>query len=47
MVARVTEYLKIKGMVVSFIYFTGVAEWYEKIGYKTFLSECFGIKKLG
>lgn len=47
MVARVTEYLKIKGMVVSFIYFTGVAEWYEKIGYKSFLSECFGIKKLG
>lgn len=47
MVARVTEYLKTQGMDVSFIFFTGVAEWYKKIGYKTFLSECFGIKKLG
>lgn len=45
MVARVTEYLKTQGMDVSFIYFTGVAKWYEKIGYKTFLSECFGIKQ--
>lgn len=46
MVARVTEYLKNKGMDISFIFFTGVAKWYEKIGYKTFLSECFGIKNL-
>jgi len=46
MVARVTEYLKMQGMNVSFIFFTGVAEWYEKIGYKTFLSECFGVKRL-
>lgn len=46
MVARVTEYLKMQGMKVSFVFFTGVAEWYEKIGYKTFLSECFGVKKL-
>lgn len=46
MVARVTEYLKKQGMEVSFIFFTGVAEWYEKIGYKTFLSECFGVKKI-
>ena len=46
MVARVTEYLKCQGMNVSFIYFTGVPKWYEKIGYKTFLSEYFGVKKL-
>ena len=47
MVARATEYLKIQGMNVSFIYFTGVAEWYEKIGYRTFLTEYFGVKQLG
>lgn len=46
MVAKVTEYLKTKGMDISFIFFTGVADWYEKIGYKTFLTECFGVKKL-
>jgi len=46
MVAKATEYLKIQGMEVSFIYFTGVAGWYEKIGYKTFLTECFGLKRL-
>ncbi len=46
MVARVTEYLKTQGMDVSFIYFTGVAKWYEKIGYKTFLTEHFGIKNI-
>ena len=47
MVARVTEYLKDQGMDVSFIFFTGVAKWYEKIGYRTFLSEYFGVKQLG
>lgn len=46
MVARVTEYLKTQGMSISFIFFTGVAKWYEKIGYRTFLSECFGVKQL-
>lgn len=46
MVARVTDYLKAQGMNVSFIYFTGVSEWYKKIGYKTFLTECFGVKSL-
>lgn len=46
MVARVTDYLKNQGMDISFIYFTGVATWYEKIGYKTFLSERFGVKFL-
>lgn len=46
MVANVTEYLKNQGMDISFIYFTGVAEWYKKIGYKTFLSEVFGVKHL-
>jgi len=46
MVARVTEYLKCQGMDVSFIYYTGVPKWYEKIGYKTFLSERFGTKMI-
>ncbi len=46
MVARATDYLKAQGMEVSFIYYTGVAEWYEKIGYRTFLSERFGVKNI-
>ena len=46
MVARVTRYLKEQGMDISFIYYTGVPEWYKKIGYRTFLSERFGVKKL-
>lgn len=46
MVAKVTEYLKEQKMDISFIYFTGVAEWYEKIGYKTFLTEVFGEKNI-
>lgn len=46
MVARATDYLKMKGMDISFIFFTGVAEWYKKIGYQTFLTECFGVKAL-
>lgn len=44
MVANVTEYLKEQGMNVSFIYYTGVADWYRKIGYQIFLSEIFGEK---
>ncbi len=44
MVANVTDYLKCQGMDISFIYFTGVAKWYEKIGYRTFLTEVFGVK---
>ncbi|MCR5557938.1 MAG: GNAT family N-acetyltransferase [Butyrivibrio sp.] len=46
MVARATRYLKTQGMDVSFIYYTGVPKWYEKIGYRTFLTECFGTKHL-
>lgn len=46
MVARATDYLKEQGMDISFIFFTGVAGWYEKIGYKIFLSEVFGVKEL-
>lgn len=46
MIARATEYLKMQGMDVSFIFYTGVAQWYKKLGYKTFLTEHFGIKKL-
>lgn len=46
MIANVTEHLKLQGMNISFIYFTGVAEWYKKIGYRTFLSEKFGVKNL-
>jgi len=46
MVAKVTQYLKEQGMNISFIYYTGVPHWYEKIGYKSFLSECFGEKDI-
>ena len=34
MIARVTEYLKEIGIDISFIYFTGVADWYKKLGYE-------------
>lgn len=44
MIANVTEYLKEQELDVSFIYFTGVADWYKKIGYQTFLTEIFGVK---
>lgn len=44
MIANVTKYLKEQGMDISFIFFTGVAKWYEKIGYETFLTEIFGEK---
>ncbi len=46
MVARVTDYLKEQGMDISFIFFTGVADWYKKIGYQIFLSEIFGTKRI-
>ena len=46
MVANATQYLKEQGMDVSFIFYTGVADWYEKIGYRTFLSEIFCEKEL-
>lgn len=46
MIALVTQYLKEQSMDVSFIFYTGVARWYEKLGYKTFLTEMFGVKKL-
>lgn len=41
MIARVTQYLKDSGMDISFIFFTGVAEWYKKLGYETFITELF------
>lgn len=44
MVAKVTQYLKEQDMDISFIFFTGVARWYEKIGYESFLTEVFGEK---
>ena len=46
MIAKVTQYLKDIGMDISFIYFTGVAEWYKKLGYETFMTEVFMIKDL-
>ena len=47
MVARVTQYLKEAGMDISFIFFTGVAEWYRKLGYEVFMTEVFMEKRLG
>ena len=46
MVARVTQYLKDSGMDISFIFFTGVADWYKKVGYETFITEVFMEKQL-
>ncbi len=36
MVARVTEILAGEGFDVSYIHYTGVADWYAKLGHKTF-----------
>lgn len=47
MVARVTQYLKQSGMDISFIFFTGVADWYKKLGYEIFMTEIFMEKRLG
>lgn len=46
LVARVTEHLKNEGMDISFIFFTGVADWYRKLGYEVFVTEVFGRKDL-
>ena len=46
MVARATRYLKDCGMDISFIYFTGVADWYKKLGYEVFMTEVFMEKQL-
>ena len=35
MVKHVTQILKDEGYDISFIHYTGVAPWYEKLGYKT------------
>lgn len=36
MVARVTKLLADEGFDISYIHYTGVADWYAKLGYKTF-----------
>ncbi len=46
MVALATDELRKKGCDECFIHFTGVAPWYAKIGYRTFLKQCFLKKKL-
>lgn len=46
MTARVTQYLKEAGMDISFIFFTGVADWYKKLGYEIFMTEKFMQKHL-
>ena len=46
MVARVTQYLRDSGMDISFIFFTGVADWYKKLGYEIFMTEVFMEKSL-
>ena len=35
MVRNVTQILKAEGYDYSYIHFTGIAQWYEKLGYKT------------
>ena len=46
MIARVTQYLKESGMDISFIFSTGVADWYKKLGYEVFMTEVFMKKQL-
>ena len=46
MVARVTQYLKDSGMDISFIFYTGVSDWYKKLGYEIFMTELFMEKPL-
>ena len=46
MIARVTQFLKDSGMDISFIFFTGVAEWYKKLGYEAFMTEIFMEKQI-
>lgn len=46
MVALASEELKKQKCDLCFIHFTGVADWYAKLGYETFLKEYFGIKKI-
>lgn len=36
MVARVTKLLADEGVDIGYIHYTGVADWYAKLGYKTF-----------
>ena len=40
------KYLKDSGMDISFIFFTGVADWYRKLGYEIFMTEVFMEKDL-
>ena len=35
MVGKVTQILKEEGYDYSYIHFTGVSDWYKKLGYKT------------
>ena len=35
MIKHVTQILKDEGYDYSYIHYTGVASWYEKLGYKT------------
>lgn len=46
MVALATDILKKRGVDQCFIHYTGVADWYAKIGYKTFLTEHLGRKEI-
>ena len=46
MIARVTQILKEEGQDISFIFFTGVADWYRKLGYEVFMTEIFGKKEI-
>lgn len=46
MVAMASEELKKNKCDICFIHYTGVADWYTKLGYKTFLREYFGRKEI-
>ena len=46
MVALACEELRKQGCDTGFIHYTGVAPWYARLGFETFLRQCFCQKKL-
>ena len=46
MVARACEELRAQGCDTGFIHYTGVAHWYQKLGFQVFLTQHFMRKKL-
>lgn len=46
LVAKATEILKERGVNIAHIHYTGVAPWYRKLGYETYIYYWFAHKKI-